>query len=167
MKSHIKDIVDSVYELLRNGRLQVTAGRLQGFEERDGEVEVTLRPRLGREPLRLRVQRVVNCTGPESNYRRLNHPLVVSLRERGLIQPDALGLGLQTDAHGALLDAEGRASERLHTLGPSRKGQLWETTAVPEIRIQAQALAVRLLRLTGADRHNDRRATADGPQPSV
>jgi uncharacterized NAD(P)/FAD-binding protein YdhS len=138
-------IVDSVYELLRSGQLQVLAGRLAGFEERADAVVAAVRPRGGRAPLHLEVQRVVNCTGPESNYRRLSHPLIVGLRERGLIQPDALGLGLLTDSHGALLDQQGRPSSCLYTLGPTRKGQLWETTAVPEIRVQAQALARRLL----------------------
>ena len=160
-------IVESVYELLRSGQLQVLAGRLQGFEERDNEVEVSVRPRVGKETVRLQVQRVVNCTGPESNYRRLNHPLIVSLRERGLIQPDSLGLGLLTDAHGALLDRDGHASERLHTLGPARKGQLWETTAVPEIRIQAQALARRLLLMCSADEKTASRPAQEKPQASV
>jgi len=160
-------IIESVYELLRSGRLQLVAGRLQGFEERDGEVEASVRVRRGRELQRLRVQRVVNCTGPESNYRRLNHPLIVSLRERGLIQPDALGLGLLTDAQGALLDRDGRPLDWLHTLGPARKGQLWETTAVPEIRVQAQALARRLLQLAGVDRKAAPAEETEQPRPSV
>lgn len=160
-------IVESVYELLRSGQLQLLAGRLLGFEQREQEVEVSIRPRLGGAALKLQVQRVVNCTGPESNYRRLNHPLIVNLRERGLIQPDRLGLGLLSDAHGALLDHEGQASSWLHTLGPARKGQLWETTAVPEIRIQAQALARRLLSLCGADAKAAARPAQEGPQPSV
>jgi uncharacterized NAD(P)/FAD-binding protein YdhS len=33
----------------------------------------------------------------------------------------------------------------LFTLGPLRRGELWETTAVPEIRVQAQLLAKRLV----------------------
>ncbi len=160
-------IVESVYELLRSGQLQMIAGRLERFEERAQEVEVSLRLRPGRDLLRLQVQRVVNCTGPESNYRRLSHPLIVSLRERGLIQPDALGLGLLTDAQGALLDCDGRACGWLHTLGPARKGQLWETTAVPEIRVQAQALARRLLQLEAADQKAAPPAEAEQPRPSV
>ncbi len=159
--------MESVYELLRSGQLQMIAGRLERFEERAQEVEVSLRLRPGRDLLRLQVQRVVNCTGPESNYRRLSHPLIVSLRERGLIQPDALGLGLLTDAQGALLDCDGRACGWLHTLGPARKGQLWETTAVPEIRVQAQALARRLLQLEAADQKAAPPAEAEQPRPSV
>jgi uncharacterized NAD(P)/FAD-binding protein YdhS len=138
-------IVDTVYALLRTGQLQVSAARLVRFEETGDGVDVLLQPRHREQLETLSVDRVVNCTGPESNYRRLNHPLVRSLREKNLIEADELGLGLRTDDHGALLSSDGIASSWLHTLGPSRKGQLWETTAVPEIRVQAQALALRLL----------------------
>jgi len=138
-------VVETVYELMRAGRLQTMAARLLGFEETADSVNVLLQPR-GTEKLVTRtVQRVINCTGPESNYRRLNHPLVRDLREQGLIEADALGLGLNTDDHGALRATTGEVSRWLYTLGPSRKGQLWETTAVPEIRVQAQALAHRML----------------------
>ncbi len=137
-------VLAAVQELLAAGRLQLIAGRLLNLEDRDEGVDASIRPKQGR-PLTLRVQRVVNCTGPESNYRRLNHPLIVGLCEQGLIQPDELGLGLLTDARGALVGGDGKPSPWLYTLGPTRKGELWETTAVPEIRIQAQALAPRLL----------------------
>jgi uncharacterized NAD(P)/FAD-binding protein YdhS len=39
----------------------------------------------------------------------------------------------------------GRPSDTLFTLGPPLRGQLYETTAVPEIRDQAAALARRLI----------------------
>lgn len=63
----------------------------------------------------------------------------------GLTRPDPLRLGLDTNAEGWLLDAQGVASSFLYTLGAPCKGRLWETTAVPEIRGQAKALAQRLL----------------------
>jgi uncharacterized NAD(P)/FAD-binding protein YdhS len=44
-----------------------------------------------------------------------------------------------------VLDASGAPSELLFTLGPPLRGQLYETTAVPEIRGQAAALAARLV----------------------
>ena len=56
-----------------------------------------------------------------------------------------MALGLDVDANGALISAAGVASRRLYTLGPSRKGGLWETIAVPELREQAPALARQLL----------------------
>ncbi|MBL6749296.1 MAG: FAD-dependent oxidoreductase [Nevskia sp.] len=160
-------IVDRLHSLVRSGGLQLLAGRLLAFEEQADAVEALVRPRQQAGTLRLRVHRVVNCTGPESNYRRLNHPLIVGLRERGLIQPDSLGLGLLTTAQGALVASDGQASERIHTLGPARKGQLWETTAVPEIRVQAQALALRLLRLAGVDARSGTALRPDAPRLSV
>jgi uncharacterized NAD(P)/FAD-binding protein YdhS len=36
-------------------------------------------------------------------------------------------------------------------MGPTRKGQLWETTAVPEIRQQAEQLAAHLVRVLKAE----------------
>ena len=38
----------------------------------------------------------------------------------------------------------GQVVPGLYVVGPPRKGTLWETTAVPEIRGQAAALAQRL-----------------------
>ena len=69
----------------------------------------------------------------------------MNLLESGLIRPDPLALGLEVDANGALVIATGVASRRLYTLGPSQKGSLWETIAVPELREQAPALARHLL----------------------
>ena len=87
---------------------------------------------------------VVSCAGPMLNYARITDPLVASLRESGELTPDPLHLGLLTNAHGALLTADGGASPNLFTLGPSRRPAYFESTAVPELRQQAAALAAHL-----------------------
>jgi uncharacterized NAD(P)/FAD-binding protein YdhS len=132
-------------KLLAAGRLRFTTGRIEAFMEDWSGVDVVVRRRVTGERVTIRAQRVVNCTGPESNYRNLHHPLLVSLLEQGLARADALALGLDVAPDGALVGADGRASGRLFTLGPARKGSLWETTAVPELRVQARELAARLL----------------------
>lgn len=140
------------------------AARPVAFIERGDGVDVHLRPR-GRSEIVVRnVQRVVNCTGPDSSYRRLNHPLLNTLREQGLASVDDIGLGLQTDASGRLLQPDGAPSPTLFTVGPPRKGELWETTAVPEIRQQAQALARELLVMLDSPRSEagDARGVASG-----
>lgn len=74
------------------------------------------------------------------------HLLIVNLLlSSGLIRPNSLALGLDVALNGALVSAEGIASQLLYTLGCPRKGCLWETTAVPEIREQAMAIAQDLL----------------------
>ena len=50
--------------------------------------------------------------------------------------------GLDTDADAALLRADGSAHARLHAIGSLRIGTLWESLAIPELRVQAQAAAV-------------------------
>jgi uncharacterized NAD(P)/FAD-binding protein YdhS len=88
---------------------------------------------------------VINCTGPNLDLKREQDRLLSQLRADGWIKPDPLGLGLSTGPDGAVLDASGRISGRFFTLGPLRRGDLWETTAAPEIGLQAERLATRLL----------------------
>ena len=137
---------ETVRQLRGAGVLRPRAARVRGFRMVDEQwVEARLSPRgLGREET-LRVQHVINCTGPDAALGR-GHPLLRALLDSGLGRLDTLGLGLATDGEGALLDARGRVAEGLFTLGPLRRGELWESTAVPEIRAQACALSARLLR---------------------
>ena len=139
------DVAALVDEMFASQRLFTHGGRLISLEEKDGAVEVRYREKSAPEDTVIRVDRVINCTGPECDYRRMRHPLIASLLGQGLVRPDDLALGLDNDARGALLDAEGNAKGVLYTIGPLRKGTLWETTAVPEIRVQAQELAKTLL----------------------
>ncbi len=134
-------------ELEGDGKLVCHRGRIERITEVDGgsALEVIFLPR-GKEGERktLRVNYVVNCTGPECNYHRLGDPLVANLFARGLARPDALMLGLDVAAGGAVRDVNGTASRRLFTIGSPQKGRLMETTAVPELRVQARETARRL-----------------------
>jgi uncharacterized NAD(P)/FAD-binding protein YdhS len=67
------------------------------------------------------------------------------LRDGGWITPDPLGLGLVTEADGTVVPRDPTRGRRLHALGPLRMGGLWESTAVPELRVQARDLAMRLV----------------------
>jgi uncharacterized NAD(P)/FAD-binding protein YdhS len=93
----------------------------------------------------LRVTQVINCTGPEVDCRKIENPLLTNLLRQKLVHPDPLFMGLDVAWDGAVIGAYGEASDFLYTIGPSRKGSLWETTAVPEIRVQAAQLATLLL----------------------
>lgn len=124
----------------------VHAGRIQAYDEDDEAVDVTIRKRHTTDIEVVRVARVINSTGTECDYRKFGHPLIQNLRSHGFIRSDALAIGLDVSPNGALLDVDGVVSQILYTLGPPRQGRLWETTAVPEIRVQAQELAQELLR---------------------
>ena len=47
-------------------------------------------------PLLTGIDAVVNCSGSESDYRKLESRLINDLLDRGLVHPDPLGLGLAT-----------------------------------------------------------------------
>ncbi len=93
---------------------------------------------------RLEVGWVVNCTGPQSDVRLLGDPLLDDLlRPRAgtsLATVATAGMGFLTH-QGRLLDSAGTSDAPVWTLGALRRGELWESTAVPEIRTQAFALA--------------------------
>ncbi len=97
----------------------------------------------------VRVHRVINCTGSETDCRRIDESLFISLFVQGFARPDPLFLGLDVDEHGALTDYKGMSSHPLYAIGPTRKGCLWETTTVPEIRAQAADLGQRLTDMLG------------------
>jgi uncharacterized NAD(P)/FAD-binding protein YdhS len=92
----------------------------------------------------VRADRLVCCTGASRDVR--SDPLVAQLVQRGVAVCDELLLGLRADTSGAVYDAAGSAQPWLHTLGPLRRGELWETTAAEEIRAQAEMLAHAILR---------------------
>jgi hypothetical protein len=77
----------------------------------------------------------------ESPLRRKDPPLISALCDCGLGRPDPIELGLQTGGSAALLGSSGARSERIFVIGPILKGELWETTAVRELREQAADLA--------------------------
>ncbi|PTL82040.1 FAD/NAD(P)-binding protein [Vitiosangium sp. GDMCC 1.1324] len=146
---HRHRMAPGVYDVLQQlriaGVLRIHAARVRSFQvTEEGWVIARVRARGFEREATFRVQHVINCTGPDASIGR-GHPLLRGLLESGLVRSDALGLGLATDAEGALLDAEGQPSGVLFTLGPLRRGDLWESTAIPEIRAQALGLARRLL----------------------
>jgi uncharacterized NAD(P)/FAD-binding protein YdhS len=137
-------------ELLASGQLQVHQGSVSRIEPR-GTGQLAVQLRHAEHAHWLTADHVVLCTGPQMNYEHLTEPLVVNLRQQGLLVPDGLRLGISTDAVGALRDASGQVSKQLFTLGPSLRPLWFESTAVPEIRQQAADLAAVLAhRLAGA-----------------
>ena len=136
----------ALQKLLRDGRLSIQAGRLKSLR-RVGQsaVQVTWRPRHGDADAQLEVGTVINCTGPGGQVECCGDPLMLSLLQQELMVPDTLGLGVQVDASGALLNSGGRVSDRLFYTGPLLKARDWECTAVPELRVAALKLADRLM----------------------
>lgn len=141
------EIADVLRDLQDDKQVLIYAGRVVRYQEIRNHAKVTFVNRSPGHSHLLRVDRVINCTGSENDCRRIDDGLISSLFMQGLARPDELFLGVDADDSGALLDSKGNRSESLFTIGPPRKGGLWETTAVPEIREQISRLAGQLLEI--------------------
>lgn len=134
-------------EILQNmqaeGSLEVKRGRLKDIVPAGDGFTVKYRTK-GTDDT-IAVNAVINCTGSESNFTKIDFPLVRSLIEKGEIFPDELFLGLNATPDGKIIKRSNEISKVITTLGTSLKGVLWESTAMPEIRAQARNLALKLL----------------------
>jgi uncharacterized NAD(P)/FAD-binding protein YdhS len=116
------EVAERIRGYRRDGRLTVLDGGLAAVDVESADA-------------------VVNCTGPLTDISRSADPLLQALQARGLVAPDPLRLGLDSTVAGAVVGADGVEVDGLYVVGPPRKGTLWESTAIPEIRAQAAEVA--------------------------
>lgn len=138
------EIAATIDRLTAEQRLRFYAGRLENLRDLPTAAEATFRLRQTGERKVVQVAKVINCTGPRTDYSKYQHPLLVNLLARGLIGHDPLALGINALPNFEVLRYHGGPSGWLFTLGAPLKGMLWESTALNEIRGQAKALAERL-----------------------
>jgi uncharacterized NAD(P)/FAD-binding protein YdhS len=146
---HRHRMAPSVGEIVRrhqaNGTFRVLSARVTAAEGSASGVDLGIRRRGTTASEILSVAWVINCTGPGLDARTRPEPAVHSLVENGYLQPDPLGLGVLTGSRGEAVATDGRERSDLIIVGTLRKPQLWESTAVPELRVQAAEAARALL----------------------
>ncbi len=135
----------SIETMRAEARLAVAAGRLLSIAPVEGAADVRFRLRGEGKEERLRVARIVNCTGPESDIAKAGEPLLDALLAAGRIRQDPLRIGVDVDGACRAIGADGRASDTLSVIGPVTRGAFWESVAVPDIRTQAAMVAERLV----------------------
>jgi uncharacterized NAD(P)/FAD-binding protein YdhS len=136
-----------VARLHAEGRLRIQAASYQGLEPaQEQRVSIRIRRRGEAQTRVVHGAALINSSGIEYDWRRVARPLPQQLLARGLVQPGPLALGIAAALDGAVLDAQGQASQRLFAMGPPLRGMWWESTAVTDVALQAKALAARLAR---------------------
>ena len=135
----------SVLDEMRDARqLHLKKGRILEIKlSSDGKFKVVF-SKAGLRNI-MTVGAIINCMGTESDFNRIDFPLVKNMLAGGLIKTDPLNLGISALPDGRVLNELGSVSDKLYAIGNALKGVLWETTAIPEIRIQASNLAQNLL----------------------
>ena len=126
-----------VDELTARGTFRTMAARVVAARADAEGVALEVRARGAETSETLRAAWVVNCTGPGTGR---PDPIVASLLERGLLEADSLGLGVLTDDDGRAR-VRGATRSDLVVVGTLRKPQACESTAVPELRVQARDAA--------------------------
>lgn len=81
---------------------------------------------------------IVNCTGWQLDTARSTQPLFKQLLDNHLIERHASGAGIRADQQHR---AWGNAYPHIFAMGNLLSGQLLESTAVPELRVQAKQIA--------------------------
>ena len=140
------EVAGTIHRLANAGRLGIASGRVERIEAGADGVTLHWRPRDGsrRPPITESVsgQWLIDCTGP--GHAALDDPLTGPLIKSRRARLDPVGIGLDLDAGGRLLAADGSTDGRLFALGPPARAAFWETTAVPDIRKRIEDLVDRL-----------------------
>ncbi|WKZ57081.1 MAG: FAD/NAD(P)-binding protein [Bdellovibrionota bacterium] len=135
---HVHELIQ---RLIAQGRLQIVKGRVGAIvESAEGTLEIEVIKRGSSLKERFVAQRVVNCTGPQSGV--TTHPLLKQTISEGILRADRLGLGIETDTHGKARTTAGP----VWVIGPLRRPDRWESSAVRELRVQASEIADDIVR---------------------
>ena len=139
------ELHDRLSSAIADGQIRLVAAEFQGVERVGEEVRVQLRRRGAAAQETLDIARIYDCGGVSLDVRSSSNPVIQDLVASGRGRSDPLHIGLDVDAHCAVLDRDGKSSERLLAMGPLTRGQFFEIEAVPDIRLQAARLAERIL----------------------
>ena len=141
--------VAAVVEAWRaDDRLRVVRGRVVAVDAADGGLAMTIDTAGSRTVARVDI--VVACVGPSADP--LHDPLLRDAIRDGVLTRHPLGLGLDVDEVGRARRPDGTVHEHVWTVGSLRKGAEWESTAVPELRLHAAAIAAALSEARGLQR---------------
>ncbi len=146
---------DQIDAMRADGTLRVLAGRITRIDQGEACLRVTYRQRAtpaNPSPAAqvLDVQRIIMASGVE-HVSRTGDRLMQRLLGRGLVRPDAHGMGIDVDDALHVVGADGNPASNLWALGPIVRGVFWECVAVPDIRLQAAQLADGVVEWTRKD----------------
>jgi uncharacterized NAD(P)/FAD-binding protein YdhS len=138
-------IAERIRSLESEGLVRIVPGVVLQANAGEDEVAVGIRRRGESRPELMSARWVINCTGPTPSNSVESNPAIGSLLIHDWLLPDELSLGLETAESGQAVARDGRVVRDLFIVGTLRKPALWESTAVPELREQAEQTAVGVL----------------------
>lgn len=140
-------IAEPFHAMLARGEVRLVTGRVESAQAEGEVVRLVVRERGSDRLIESDTSWVINCTGPLPSNRAESNPVIGSLLVSGVLRPDELALGIETTLDGNAIAGDGREVADLFLVGTLRKSTDWESTAVPELRNQAAAVAESVLSL--------------------
>ena len=135
-------IHDKLQQMRIDGKLHILSGKMKDITESKEGVKVTFHDKKSHLEKEIIVGRIINCTGPDTNIMNFEKSFLKNCLLKGIITQDELKLGINADVESfQVINAQHKNEPRVLTLGGNLKGMLWESTAVNEIRKQAENLA--------------------------
>jgi uncharacterized NAD(P)/FAD-binding protein YdhS len=129
---------------VNTGRLEFVHGRLAEAKAMKDGARALVALLTNQGPRAVKVSRIINCTGPETDVYRSRNPLILDLLAQGLASADSLGLGLSVDSRSAVHGASGDVTAGLFAIGALSQGQFFEATEIPALRAHAERLAAQV-----------------------
>jgi len=139
-----------IRELQSSGQLKILTGRITDIVPTENGLTMQYVTRDSTAEKTESADMIINCVGPNLDYDQRDEPLIKNLIQKKLIHADPAHLGINALPDGTVLRADGTPSNILFTVGLTLKGIVWEALATPEIRVQAENLASKLLATSGA-----------------
>ncbi len=129
-------------ELLEN-KLIILAGIIKQFHEKPDGIDVVYTIPSTNKEATIHVASVINCTGPETDVSKMERGLLAKLHNSQLIQPDELKLGIQVSVNDFNIKNI-HNTQNFYAIGNLLRGELWESTAINELREQAVQLSLQI-----------------------
>lgn len=136
---------DKIQQLRIDGKLHINSGKIIDVNESNESITVQYLDKKENELKAINVSRIINCTGPETDLINLDKSFLKNCLLKGILTQDKLKLGIKADTVSfQVINSDGKPHTNLYTIGSNLKGELWESTAVNELRGQAEKLAEKL-----------------------
>jgi uncharacterized NAD(P)/FAD-binding protein YdhS len=138
------------YDIIQKERIQnklkIISGKLISVTELSDSTEITYFDKVLEKEETIEISYIINCTGPESDFTKSNSTLLKNCIAKGILTQDELKLGIRTDINSfQTINSNNEINSSIYTLGSTLRGELWESTAINELRSQAKMLAEKLL----------------------
>ena len=130
---------------IQDKKLNINAGKIKEIIENESGLNVRYFDNAKNKELSLTVSCVINCTGPEGDVSKMKNGLLLNLLKKGLIESGPSNLGVQVSVNDMQIKNTHNI-KKLYAIGNLLRGELWESTAVNELRSQTEKVAQEIIR---------------------